>query len=397
MKYLKGLRNYIINSVSILKDWLLKVLEKIISLNAVNPAHGGPGEEARANYIQEILENMGLTVTRYELKDDKGINRPSLITEIGSGDTIWIIAHIDTVSPGNGWTGDPFKLRIDGNKVIGRGVNDNGLGIISSLLLLKRIIEENIEINYKLKVGFVADEEAGSKYGLKYLVKKGVFQKGERAIVPDAGKPDGSEVEIAEKGILWLKFITKGKQAHGSLPNKGDNAFLKSMRFALDLYETLHKEFCEEDPLFDPKVSTFEPTKKDKNVDSVNIIPSEDVHYWDCRVLPRYCLEEVLEIVKKVATKYDTSYEILVKEEASNVDPNDWIVQKLVSAIRDELKVEPKIVGIGGGTFAGILRKIGIPAVVWHIGSDTEHQPDEWELIDNYIKNANVLLRLLRS
>jgi succinyl-diaminopimelate desuccinylase len=79
------------------------------------------------------------------------------------------------------------------------------------------------------------------------------------------------------------------------------------------------------------------------------------------------------------------------------VDPDDWIVQKTVKAVRDELNVEPKLIGIGGGTFAGILRKIGVPSVVWHIGSETEHQPDEWELIDNYIKNASVMLNILTS
>ncbi|MGQ4892472.1 MAG: M20 family metallo-hydrolase [Candidatus Njordarchaeia archaeon] len=380
-----------------MRDWVIKTLEKLVSLNSVNPAHGGPGEEQKANYLQSLLEEMGLSVKRYEAVDNNGIRRPSLITEIGEGQTIWIISHIDTVSPGEGWTSDPFKLYVEGDKVYGRGVNDNGIGIMASLILLKRIIEENIDINYRLKIGFVADEEAGSEYGLKFLVQKGIFKKGDRALIPDGGNKEGTMVEIAEKGLLWIKFITKGKQSHGSMPDKGDNAFLKAMRFALELYDKLHEKFNIKDEKFDPPQSTFEPTKKEKNVDSVNIIPGLDVHYWDCRVLPEYKLDDVINTIQGISSKYDTDVEILIREEASQVDPNDWIVQKTVSAIKSVLKVEPKLMGIGGGTFAGILRKIGVPSVVWHIGSETEHQPNEWELLSNYEKNAEVFLKILTS
>jgi succinyl-diaminopimelate desuccinylase len=341
---------------------------------------------------------MGLKVTRYEVKDKMGIIRPSIIAETGKGgNVIWIIAHTDVVPPGDGWTTDPFTLKVEGNKVYGRGVNDNGIGIMSALIALKRIVDEELDINYRLKVGFLADEEAGSTYGLKYLISKGVFKEGERALVPDSGSKIGDVIEIAEKGILWLKFITKGVQVHGSTPQKGDNAHLKAIRFANKLYDILHERYNKVSTLFEPSISTFEPTMKEKNVDSINIIPGKDVHYWDCRILPEYTLEDILSTIEEVAIEFDTTVEAVMKEEASKVDPDDWIVQKTVKAVRDELNVEPKLIGIGGGTFAGILRKIGVPSVVWHIGSETEHQPDEWELIDNYIKNASVMLNILTS
>ena len=378
-------------------NWVVSVLKELISRNSVNPAYGGPGEKGKADFLQSFLENMGLRVTRYETVDDKGITRPSLVTEIGKGDTIWIIAHIDIVPPGKGWKSDPFELRVEGDRVYGRGVNDNGIGIVSALYVLKQIIEHEHPLNYKLKIGFVADEEAGSKYGLKHLIEKGVFKKGERALVPDGGNKRGDMIEIAEKGILWVKMITKGKQVHGSTPAKGDNAFLKSMHFATRLYEVLHEKYNEKDNLFDPPESTFEPTMKEKNVDSINIIPGEDAHYWDCRVLPDYKLDDVLKTMNTVAKEFDTNIKIVMKEDASRVDTSDWIVQKTITAVKTVLGIEPNLKGIGGGTFAGILRKIGVPSVVWHIGSETEHMPNEWELISNYVKNARVFLNILSS
>ncbi|MCD6485310.1 MAG: M20 family metallo-hydrolase [Candidatus Odinarchaeota archaeon] len=380
-----------------INNWVISILKELVSRNSVNPAYGGPGEKEKADFLQSFLENMGLKVKRYEVTDEKGFVRPSLITEIGKGDTIWIIAHIDIVPPGKGWESDPFKLKVEGDKVYGRGVNDNGIGIVSALYVLKQIIEHEHPLNYKLKVGFVADEEAGSKYGLKYLIEQNVFKKGDRALVPDGGNKNGDMIEIAEKGILWVKMVTKGKQVHGSMPAKGDNAFLKSMRFATKLYDVLHKKYDKSDSLFDPPNSTFEPTMKEKNVDSINIVPGEDVHYWDCRVLPDYKLDDVLKTMQTVADEFNTKVEIVMREDASRVDASDWIVQKTVAAVKKVIGVEPKLMGIGGGTFAGILRKMGIPSVVWHIGSETEHTPNEWELISNYVKNARVFLSILSS
>ena len=43
--------------------------------------------------------------------------------------------------------------------------------------------------------------------------------------MPDAGNENGTMIEVAEKSILWLKFKILGKQTHGSMPEKGINAF----------------------------------------------------------------------------------------------------------------------------------------------------------------------------
>ena len=101
-------------------------------------------------------------------------------------------------------------------------------------------------------------------------------------MVPDSGNPEGSLIEIAEKSILWLGFKTTGKQCHGSKPQLGINAFSAASYLVTKLTK-LHKIFDAVDPLFDPPVSTFEPTKKEANVGNINTIPGEDVFYMDCR------------------------------------------------------------------------------------------------------------------
>lgn len=376
------------------RDWILSVLSDLIGIRAVNPLAGGNGEKERADYIEGLLEKMGFHVKRFDVKDEKGFIRSNILVDYGDGEPLWMVAHLDTVSAGEGWTSDPFKLRVENGKVFGRGVSDNGIGIVSLLLILKWISEGKLSPKKRLLLLFAADEEAGSRYGVKYLAEKGVFKERGSAIIPDFGSKSGELIEIAEKGIVWLKVVTKGKQGHASMPHKADNAHLKSARLMLKLYDALHMKFYRINYLFDPPYSTFEPTKKDRNVDSINIIPGVDTVYWDCRILPEYRIEDVLEFFRGMAKRYDADIEVIMCEEPSMTNPSEKIVVDLKKAVKTELNIEPKVIGIGGGTVAGILRKLGIPAVAWSICSETEHKANEYELIENYIKTARVLARV---
>ncbi len=390
------------------RDWIIKMLSELVKRNSVNSASDGPGESEKATFIQTLVEEWNYTVKKYEVTDKKGVSRPSLVVDVpgeNSDKIIWLIAHTDTVAPGDPslWNGDPFVLRVDGDKVIGRGTNDNGIGIISALLLLKRFFEKKTRPKYHLKVAFVADEEAGSEFGLKWLIKNtDEFKKGQYAIVPDAGDLKGEMIEIAEKGIAWLKITVHGKQVHGSQPQLGKNAHLLGMKFNQQLYEALHKKYTAKNSLFSPDVSTFEPTKKELNTDSINIIPGTDVVYWDCRILPDYSVTDVVNFVKSLAEEFskenDTkvSVDVVMSEEASHVPENSWIVQKTYQAAKNVLQIEPKLMGIGGGTFAGILRKIGIDSVVWSIQNESAaHKPEEFEYIENYLKTTDVLEQIV--
>jgi len=376
------------------RDWIVSILSEIIKRKAVNPLAGGTGEKERADYLENLIRNLGFEPRRFDVKDERGIIRSNILVEYGEGEPLWLIAHIDTVSAGKNWVGDPFELRIEGDKVFGRGVSDNGVGIMSLLLILKWISEGKLNPKRRLMLLFVADEEAGSRYGVKYLAEKGVFKDGGSAIIPDFGNKEGKLIEVAEKGILWLKVTTKGVSGHASMPHRADNAHTKSARLMLKLYDSLHVKFYKLNPLFDPPYSTFEPTKKEMNVDAINIIPGSDIVYWDCRVLPEYSLDEVIEFFRGIAKRYSADVEIILREEPSVTSPSEKIVIELRKAIETELGIKPKTIGIGGGTVAGILRRLGIPAVAWSICIETEHKSNEYEIIENYIKKAKVLAKV---
>ena len=138
------------------------------------------------------------------------------------------MAHLDVVPPGDLslWSSDPFQLQVDGDRLIGRGVEDNHQGLVSALLAIQALRHAGLQPSCTLGLAIVADEETGSQYGLHYLMQnhRDQFTSKDLIIVPDAGDSAGETIEIAEKSILWLKVKTIGKQCHASTPALGRNA-----------------------------------------------------------------------------------------------------------------------------------------------------------------------------
>jgi len=261
------------------------------------------------------------------------------------------------------------------------------------------MLKEN-DIRPKCNVGFafVSDEESGSQYGLKELVKKGIFGPHDEAIVPDAGSPDGSFIEIAEKSMLWVKFTVVGKEAHASTPNAGINASSISCRFAVDLEDTLRKFYSDRNEIFNPPYSTFEMTQKFANVESPNVLPGKDVFVMDMRILPEINVNEVIREIQRLSARYEyqykvnINYEFLQKVVAPEPTSSDSRVVVNLSESLRELGITPKVGGIGGGTCAAILREQGIPTVVWSTVDETAHQPNEYMVIDNMMTDMRVFV-----
>ena len=243
----------------------------------------------------------------------------------------------------------------------------------------------------------MADEEFASNYGIKALLQRRLFKKEDLIVVPDAGTPRGTNIEIAEKGLLWMKVTTKGKQVHASLPKKGLNAHRVGMKLALDLDETLNGKYTKRNGLYDYPVSSFEPTKIEANVGNVNTVPGVDVFYFDCRVLPEYSLDDVERDVRTKVSQYERRYKAKItfeeveKEPAGPATPSDSEVAALLSrAVSKVAKVRPRFTGIGGQTVGNLFRREGIPTAVWSTIDDVPHEPNEYSKIANLINDTKV-------
>jgi succinyl-diaminopimelate desuccinylase len=398
--------NNIFKKLEEMQSELIDFAVELTKLKAVNPAFGGEGEEKRAEFLEKKLREICDEVHRYEAIDEKGIKRPNLIGIIYGEDrtrTIWFIGHMDTVPEGDLslWEHDPYDPVVKDGKIYGRGTLDDQQAIVSSYFAAKAILASGYRPKYNIGLAYVADEEAGSRYGAAFLMDKGIFKPNDLVVVPDSGNEDGSFIEIAEKSAAWLKITTIGKQTHASIPHTGINAHRAAMKFALAVDDFLHKKYNAKDETFDPPESTFEITKKEKNVDNINTIPGKDVIYFDFRVLPQYNINEVIEDVRRIAKEYEDKEKVKINVEivqssqaAPPTDVNSEIVQKLIRAIKELRGIDARPGGVGGGTVAAFFRRIGVPAVVWMTADEVEHQPNEFCRIKNCIEDAKVFIYL---
>lgn len=383
---------------------------ELIRIPAIAPENGGEGELKKAERLTQTLVSIGFDkIERHDATDARVPSklRPNIVAYyngLDSAEKLWIVTHLDIVPPGEEslWTvTEPYEPRIKDERIYGRGSEDNTQSMIASIFAVKALKELGVRPRRTIALVFVADEEQGSKYGIQHLIRQNLFKPEDLIIVPDGGEGDGGFIEIAEKSALWFRIRTIGKQAHASRPGMGLNAHRVGMQFALALDKMLHEKYSEKDKYFVPPESTIEPTKKEANVDAINIVPGEDVIYFDCRILPCYNLEDVISDINDLAKQFkgktgaDIKFEPVQKTVAPKpTDAKAKIVKMLAEAIKAVRKVEPRIGGIGGGTCAAYFRRIGVPAVVWSTIDETAHQPDEYAKIENLVNDAKVYASL---
>ena len=396
-----------------LKDQMVKTLLEFIRVPAIGPENGGDGESKKADKLVKTLASLGFDrIEEHDAPDERvpSKKRPNIIAYTEgeeTSETLWIVTHMDIVPPGEEslWTlTKPFEPNVKDGKVYGRGSEDNMQSMFASIFAVKALKNLRIKPKRRVALCFVADEETESEFGIRYLIRKGVFKASDLVVVPDGGNADGSFIEIAEKSVLWFRIRVFGKQTHASTPGKGLNAHRIGMQYALALDKMLHEKYSEKDKYFDPPENTFEPTKKEKNVDAINIVPAEDVTYFDGRVLPRHDIMTIFEEIQNIAKDFEKKTgariqaEIVHKTIAPKPTPaNAKIVTMLEQALRQVRRKKPTIGGIGGGTCAAYFREANIPAVVWSTVEETAHQPNEYAIIENLVNDAKIFAYLAIS
>jgi succinyl-diaminopimelate desuccinylase len=405
------------NTVNSYRDEIIKTLMDLISIPAISPDYGYDGEYEKAERLMDVIKSWGFDkIEVFNANDPRAKNgvRPNIVAyyygEHRDSQRIWVLSHLDVVPPGDlsQWTvTKPFTPVFKDGKIFGRGAEDNGQAIASSLYAVKTLIDLDIRPKKTLILAFVSDEETGSRYGIEWLIKnhRELFQVSDQALVPDYGVSDGSCIEVAEKSILWVRIKVKGRQTHASTPHRGLNAHRVAVDLVQKLDRFLHEKYSAKDMLFDPSESTFEPTISLNSAKAPNIIPGDHEFTFDCRILPIYRVDDVVFDINRIAGEIrniyrkngypDIEIEIIQREDAPKpTDPNSEIVQQLKKAIKMLRGIDAKIIGIGGGTVAAAFRRIGIPAAVWSTIDDTAHEPNEYAKVDNIIEDAKVIAAL---
>lgn len=200
--------------------------------------------------------------------------------------TILLNSHHDTVKPNSGYTRDPFSQAVENGKLYGLGSNDAG-GPLVCLIAAFLHFQEQPNLKYNLVMAASAEEEISGTNGIESIWP--FLPKIDFAIV---GEPTLTDMAIAEKGLLVLDCMSKGKAGHAAR-EEGVNAIYKALK---DIEWFRDYEF--------PKVSAvLGKVKMSVTVihagQSHNQVPPECKFTVDVRVTDVYTLEEVLEVIRQ--------------------------------------------------------------------------------------------------
>jgi acetylornithine deacetylase/succinyl-diaminopimelate desuccinylase-like protein len=200
--------------------------------------------------------------------------------------TILLNSHHDTVRPNSGYTRDPFSPDIDGEKLYGLGSNDAG-GALASLAVTFLHYFDEPGLSYNLVMLASAEEEISGANGIESVWHE--LPEIDFAIV---GEPTLTEFAIAEKGLLVLDCIARGKAGHAAR-EEGVNALYLALG---DIEWFRNFEF--------PKISpTLGKIKMSVTViqagQAHNQVPVECRFTVDVRVTDAYSLTEVLEVIRQ--------------------------------------------------------------------------------------------------
>jgi succinyl-diaminopimelate desuccinylase len=128
--------------------------------------------------------------------------------------------HIDVVPAGQGWTRPPFGGDLVDGEVWGRGACDMKGAVAAMLMAAEEVA------NGDWALCLTTDEETGMQ-GARAFAKGGALEGADLVVV---GEPTAMDLGVAHRGVLWLELATKGKAAHGSRPQDGDNAIAKMLK-----------------------------------------------------------------------------------------------------------------------------------------------------------------------
>ncbi|MGH3414411.1 MAG: M20/M25/M40 family metallo-hydrolase [Marmoricola sp.] len=192
----------------------------------------GPGERKAAEHVATLLDEVGIESELYE--SDPG--RTSLVARWGGTDPdaepLLVHGHLDVVPARAGdWTHDPFGGEVVDGQLWGRGTVDMKDFDAMLLSVVRARARAGEQPARPLVLCFTADEEAGGAKGAGWLVDHHPeWFEGCRVAVGEVGGFSATVrgrriylVEAAEKGMAWVRLVTRGHAGHGSMQHP-DNA-----------------------------------------------------------------------------------------------------------------------------------------------------------------------------
>lgn len=266
-------------------------------------------EDKAADFLQTYIEEAGILTGRsgnnvWCIAPDFDLKKP----------TILLNSHIDTVKPVNGWRKHPFTPKLENGKLYGLGSNDAGASLVS-LFQVYRYLSQKRQ-NYNLIFLASCEEEVSGKDGIESVISQ--LPPISLGIV---GEPTEMQPAVAEKGLMVLDVVARGKAGHAAR-EEGINAIYLAME---DINWFKNYKFGNGSPLLgDVKMSVTQINAGSQH----NVIPDTCSFVVDIRSNENWSNEELFNKIKGNVTSEVTARSFRL--DSSKIDCNHPFVKRCV-------------------------------------------------------------------
>jgi acetylornithine deacetylase/succinyl-diaminopimelate desuccinylase-like protein len=287
--------------------------------------------------------------------------------------TVLLNSHHDTVKPNPQYTRDPFKPEIIDGKLFGLGSNDAGGPLVSLIATFLHYYPQQ-NLKYNVMLAATAEEEISGTGGIESIWSS--LTPVDFAIV---GEPTLCQMATAEKGLMVLDCIARGKAGHAAR-EEGINA----------IYEALPDIEWFKNYRFPVVSQTLGPIKMTVTIINAgkqhNVVPAECHYTVDVRVTDAYTLEELLVVIKQNVK--------------SEVSPRSMRMRP--SGIADEHPLVKAAIKLGieryGSPTTSDQALIPTPSVKMGPGdSARSHTADEFIYVDEIRKGIETYIKVLNE
>jgi acetylornithine deacetylase len=343
---------------------LEQLLADLVAIESVNPAldAAGSGEAEVAAFVAAWLGERGLDVA----VADAAPGRPNVVARAGagSGRRLLLLAHTDTVS-------GAVEQLVEGGRLHGRGAYDMKAGLAAAMAAAAALKDVAGEI----VVAAVCDEEAGALGTRALLAADARF---DAAIVTE---PTDLQVAIAHKGFVGFEIETRGRAAHGSRPDLGEDAILAMGPVLGELRELdARMQSGREHELLGAASLHASIIEGGQEFSSY---PDRCLLTGECRTLPG---DDPAEALAAIAARAGAELRITYVGEPFENSPGSEIAQ-LVHG-----HAGTSFVGMGYWADSALVAAAGVPTVLFGPAGAGAHAEDEWVEIASVERVRDVLV-----
>ncbi len=338
---------------------------------------------ALIGFIREYLDRRGVA---YRVSSDPAGRKANLHVIIGPQNAggVALSGHVDTVPvEGQAWTGDPFGLRRQDNRLIARGACDMK-GFIAACLAAVPDLQARPLVR-PLHLFITYDEEVGCQ-GVRRLIED-LDASGLKPAMCVVGEPSGMQPILAHKGKLDLHVTVRGLTGHSSEPSRGVNA-VQAAGEAIAWVAREARRLAVEGPF----ENGFEPPHTTIHVGTVqggtilNIIPEHAAFTMEWRFIPvdppgpqmrrmqAYVADFIEPAMKFVHPDCGFGYEVGLEMPGMALLPDHAL-----TTVVKQITGSNSLGKVSYGTEGGFFQNAGIPTIICGPGHIAQaHQPDEW-------------------